>query len=291
MDKHSDPELDNGKCFGNHGATVPVYIHKECGHWGGWLLMVLLWTGLICSSLGLREGRNRRRWVLFQSFWLNVCVRFFSELQTCFHDQMQNIKAMLVAAIKIASLKKNLSKLQGVGLFQKWQGKVAHLAILIKRGRKKKAQQQRISSIQCWLPTVYCWEQSFGHPEVLCKWIMCLLSKGNWNALYSLYFFNSQKLSQITPREFYLVEAPLPQHFPLCQLRAWSLVPITSRKVLAFGLAGSKPDLHTDCTASITGDVPSTAAAAASSWMGRVMGCVRPTGMSLVGFTHTRTLS
>lgn len=78
-----------------------------------------------------------------------LCAFFFSELQTCFHDQMQSIKVMLVAAIKIASLKKNLSKLQGVGLFQKWQGKVAHLAILIKRGRKKKAQQQRISSIQC----------------------------------------------------------------------------------------------------------------------------------------------
>lgn len=67
-----------------------------------------------------------------------LCAVFFSELQTCFHDQMQSIKVMLVAAIKIASLKKNLSKLQGVGLFQKWQGKVAHLAILIKRGRKKR---------------------------------------------------------------------------------------------------------------------------------------------------------
>lgn len=50
---------------------------------------------------------------------------------------MQSIKVMLVAAIKIASLKKNLSKLQGVGLFQKWQGKVAHLAILSRREEKK----------------------------------------------------------------------------------------------------------------------------------------------------------
>ena len=38
---------------------------------------------------------------------------------------------------------------------------------------------------------------------------------------------------------------------------------------MAFGLTGSKPDLYTDCAASITGDIPSTAAAAVGSVDGK----------------------
>lgn len=90
-------------------------------------------------NLQLLRSKRGQEWEKMGSlpeFLVKCLYAFFSELQTCFHDQVQSIKVMLVAAVKIASLKKNLSKLQGVGLFQKEQSKVAHLATLIKKGSR-----------------------------------------------------------------------------------------------------------------------------------------------------------
>lgn len=132
------------------------------------------------SNLQLLRSKREQEWeedgTRFSSR-LNVCL-FFSELQTCFHEQVECIKVVLVSSIKITSLKKHKQTAGNwsVSKVARQTGSFGSSYQEGKQNSRNKRPNNReflVLNTDCQLFTAG--SRAMDIPEVLCKWITCHL--------------------------------------------------------------------------------------------------------------------